>query len=332
MADSSSQHVFIPRRRLSGAHAQTIAGNFLRRTNALPTGEQRIIRVGATAEGEAIHVLCSCHWQERRATRLTTIIVHGLEGSVESQYVIGTGSKAWVAGMNVVRMNMRNCGDSEKLTPTLYHSGLSGDIAAVIGALVAQEHLERVAVVGYSMGGNLAMKMAAELGTEVPPQLKALATVSPAMDLGISADALHHWKNRIYEMRFLRNLNARFRRKAKLFPGRYDVRHLRGLKSIRDFDEEITARYEGFTGADDYYTRSSSGPLADKIRVPTLVIHALDDPFVRMSNGTRARLIANPNVQLIETQHGGHCAFLEEPNGYDGRWAEKTVVDFLKQF
>jgi uncharacterized protein len=331
MADRSDQHIFVPRKRLRGGHAQTLAGNFLRRANALPPGEQRIFKVHDERLNDDVAVLCECHWQPQCRTAITVVIVHGLEGSTESQYVIGTGSKAWLAGMNVVRMNMRNCGGTEKLTPTLYHSGMSGDIDAVLTTLIEEEVLERVAVVGYSMGGNLALKLAGEYGSNPPSQLKAVATVSPAMDLAVSADALHHWRNRLYEIRFLVNLKRRFRRKAQLFPGRYDLRFLKGCSSIREFDHEITARYEGFASAEDYYSRSSASRVAEHVIVPTLIIHALDDPFIRVLPETRAKLAANPHITFVETQHGGHCAFLAEPNGYDGRWAERLVIEFIQK-
>jgi uncharacterized protein len=331
MADRSDQHIFVPRKRLRGGHAQTLVGNFLPRTNALPRGEQRIFKVHDQRLNDDVAVLCECHWQSQRQTAMTVVIVHGLEGSTESQYVIGTGSKAWLAGMNVVRMNMRNCGGTENLTPTLYHSGMSGDIDAVLTTLIKEEALQRVAIVGYSMGGNLAVKLAGEYGSNPLPQLKAVATVSPAMDLGASADALHDWRNRLYEIRFLVNLKRRFRRKAQLFPGRYDPRHLKGCSSIREFDHEITARYEGFSSADDYYSRSSASRVAAHVTIPTLIIHALDDPFIRVLPETRAKLAANPNITFVETQHGGHCAFLAEPNGYDGRWAEKLVIEFIQK-
>ena len=262
---------------------------------------------------------------------MTVIIVHGLEGSVESQYVIGTGSKAWAAGMNVVRMNMRNCGNTETLTPTLYHSGLSADLGAVVAELIREDRLEKIAIVGFSMGGNLALKLAGEWGGDAPAQVKAVATVSPAADLAASADALHSWANRIYEIKFLMGLRRRFRRKALLFPDRYDAAHLKFFASIRDFDDRITARYEGFAGADDYYARASAARVIDHIQVPTLVIHAQDDPFIRILPETRAKLTANPAVCLIETAHGGHCAFLADPMGYDGRWAEQVAVQFISE-
>ncbi len=227
-------------------------------------------------------MLCQCHWQAERETAMTVVIVHGLEGSSDSQYVIGTGSKAWAAGMNVVRMNMRNCGDTEHLGPTLYNSSMSADVGAIAKTLIAEDGLQKLAFVGYSMGGNLVLKLLGEWGGEAPPQVKAGVGVSPAMDLAPSADALHNPANRIYEWKFLRGLRRRMRRKAALYPERYDVRHLRGMRSLRDFDDQITARYSGFRDAQDYYTRAAAARVVDRIAVPTLILHSLDDPFIRV--------------------------------------------------
>jgi len=201
---------------------------------------------------------------------MTLIIVHGLEGSSESQYVIGTGSKAWTAGMNVVRMNMRNCGDTEHLGPTLYNSSMSGDVGAIAQTLINEDGLQKLTFVGYSMGGNLVLKLLGEWGTGAPPQVKAAVGVSPAMDLAPSSDALHARVNRVYEWKFLLGLRRRILRKAALYPDRYDVRYLRGMRSLRDFDDQITARYSGFRDAQDYYTRAASSGVIDRIAVPTL--------------------------------------------------------------
>ena len=158
-----------------------------------------------------------------RASRPTAIIVHGLEGSSNSQYVVGNSNKLWQSGCNIIRMNMRNCGGTEALTPTLYHSGLSGDVLVVMRFFIEQYGLESISLVGYSMGGNLVLKLAGELGSTIPPQLHSVIGVSPAVDLAPSADALHAPQNRLYEMKFLHALLRRFRRKAALFPGVYDA-------------------------------------------------------------------------------------------------------------
>lgn len=314
---------FVPRRGLTGGHVQTLAGNFLKRQNALPAPEERLFQVD-----EDVQVLCHCHWQPERRSTLTLMIVHGLEGSSDSQYVIGTGTKAWARGWNVVRMNIRNCGGTEKLAPTLYHSGLSDDIRGVVSTLLDQDKLEHFALAGFSMGGNQVLKCAGEWGTNAPRQLVAVCGISPACDLSISADELHKPHNRIYEWWFMVGLHRRFRRKAALFPGRFDVSLLKGVHSIREFDDKITAKYMGFAGAEDYYTKASSARVVDRIAVPTLVIHSKDDPFIVITPATEAKLRANPHITYIATAHGGHCAFLASPNGYDGRWAERQIIEF----
>ena len=314
---------FVPRRVFRGGHAQTLAGNFLPRKNLLPQPDEQIFDVE-----DGVQVLCHCHWQPDLEKHSTLLIVHGLEGSSLSQYVIGTGSKAWQAGMNVVRMNMRNCGGTERLTPTLYHSGLSADVAVVLQTIAAEKKLTQVAVAGFSMGGNLVLKMAGDWGTDAPAILQAVVAVSPAADLGPSADAMHSPANRIYEWKFLLSLMRRYRRKAKLFPQIYGEVS-RWPTSIREFDHIITARYCGFSGAEDYYTRAAASRVIDRISVPALVIHAKDDPFIRLTSETRRKIAANPWITFLETDHGGHCAFLANPNGYDGRWAERQMILFF---
>jgi uncharacterized protein len=260
------------------------------------------------------------------------VIVHGLAGSSASPHVVGLARKAWDAGMNAVRVNMRNCGGTETLTPTLYHSALSSDVGAVVRDLISRDRCERVALAGYSMGANLVLKLAGEWGAAAPRQVRALAVTSPLMDLAPSSDALHLRPNRVYEWQFLFKLSRLFRRKAKLFPGRYDTRRLAGIRSLREFDDRIVGPYNGFAGADDYYERASSSRCAEKIAVPAFILHSADDPFIRILPETRAKIAANPCFRFLETERGGHCAFLAAPDGYDGRWAERRVVEFLKRF
>lgn len=315
---------FVPRRFLRNRHAMTLVGNFLPRKSDLPEPEEQLFQVEAD-----IQVMCHCHWQAEPASRPTAIVVHGLEGSSLSQYVIGTGSKAWAVGMNVVRMNMRNCGGTENLTPTLYHSGLSGDVGAVLRVLVEQKKLARVGLVGYSMGGNLVLKLAGEWGSTAPVELTAVAAVSPAADLGPSADAMHEPTNWMYEYKFLWSLMRRLRHKVSLFPELYRM-PARWPRTLREWDDVVTARYCGFTGADDYYYRAAAARVVAKIAVPTLIINALDDPFIRVLPETRAKILNNPYITLLETKHGGHCAFLASANGYDGRWAERQMIHFFR--
>jgi uncharacterized protein len=324
---------FAPRRFFSNGHLQTILGNFLPRIDSLPPAETILVEVEPAHDDRiASRVRCDCHWQDEdtRAARPTAIIVHGLEGSSNSQYVIGNANKLWQAGANIVRMNMRNCGGTEALTASLYHSGLSADVDAVMRHVIAAHRLTSISLIGYSMGGNLVLKLAGELGADAPIQLRSVIGVSPAIDLGPSADALHTPLNRAYELKFLRALLARYRRKVALFPHIYNAARARSIRSIRDFDDRITAFYSGFTGADDYYFRASSARVLDRIAVPTLLLNAADDPFIRLLPDSREKIAANPNITFLESTNGGHCAFLATPaSGYDGYWAEHTLVEFL---
>lgn len=332
---------FVPRRFLRNGHLQTVAGNFLPRRDALPPAVAELVEVSPAAGTQiATQILCKCHWQPPvvRAERPTVIIVHGLEGSADSQYVVGNANKFWRAGANIIRMNMRNCGGSNfemaRLTPTLYHSGLSGDVGAVMRHFLSRERLTSIALIGYSMGGNLVLKLAGELGADAPPQLHAVVGVSPAMDLSVSATALHRPENRLYERRFLRALLRRFRHKARLFPRAYDPRRAIGIRSLREFDDRITALYSGFASAEDYYFRVAAARVVDRIAVPTLILHSQDDPFVTITQETLNAIRANSHITLIQTEHGGHCAFLAQrcpdaADADDGYWAEATLLSFV---
>jgi predicted alpha/beta-fold hydrolase len=348
---SSLGRPFSPRRWLRNAHAQTIAGNFLRRQGApLPLPEELVIPVepehtarlrgGANVHVAATSVVCLCHWQLEPASRLTVVLVHGLEGSAHSGYILGNTGRLLAAGCNVVRMNMRACGGADALAPTIYHSGRSEDIDSVVQALGARD-CGRIALVGYSMGGNLVFRYAGEqsvkrgAGAAAGPVV-AVAGVSPLLDLAPSSAALHAPSNRLYEKRFLRAMKRRLRVKAELFPEIYGSLEREGvferIRTMRDFDGEIVARFGGFRDADDYYEQVRASHYADSFAIPSLILHAADDPFIRTLPVTVQRLRANPCVRYVETTHGGHCAFLAEPSADDqGRWAEETIAQWLEQ-
>jgi predicted alpha/beta-fold hydrolase len=314
---------------LRGGHIQTLAAFFLPRKINLPASERRLIEVEP-----GVPVLCHCHWQKDRRV-LTLIVVHGLEGSSESQYMSGIARNGFAAGMNVIRMNQRNCGGMDHCAPTLYNSSRSDDVAAVARNLVEQDGIPGFVLIGFSMGGNLVLKLAGEWGDDGPAEFRGVAAVCPAANLAAGADALHEPANRIYEYYFLLQLFKRFRRKARLFPKTFEASRLRGIKTLRDFDDRITAHYCGFASADDYYDRAAASHVIACIARPTLVIHAANDPFVRILPHTREALISNPSITYVETEDGGHCAFVGERDGksdYDGRWAEREVVEFARQF
>jgi predicted alpha/beta-fold hydrolase len=316
---------FEPHPLLRNPHAQTLALAFLpRRFPRLPRSVPREFEIepGSRIRGE-------CHWQKVPGERPTLVLVHGLEGSSESGYMLGLAERAFVAGWNAIRLNQRNCGGTESLTPTLYNSGLSGDYRAILNELIERDSLPQIFFAGYSMGGNLVLKMAGELREGAPPQLCGVAGVCRCVELGICADAVGFPRNFIYQDHFVRSLKKRIRRKAKLFPGEYDLDPMVLIKTLREFDDKITARYCGFRDATDYYDRSSALQFADRIRVPTLIVTAQDDPFVPFASFSDPRLTNNPHIRMITPERGGHCAFISRDAGDARFWAEACLMEFF---
>jgi predicted alpha/beta-fold hydrolase len=290
----------------------------------LPEPEARYFDVAADAR-----VLAHCHWHSDRTARTTLLLLHGLEGSSSAHYMRGIAAKAWAAGCNVVRLNQRNCGGTEHLSRGLYHSGLTHDPLFVIRTLI-DEGIRSLAVAGYSLGGNLALKLAGELGTSLP-ELRAVCAVSPTMDLGVCVQALERKANIPYQFNFVRNLKKRMRRKAAAFPGDFSLEPLGRVWTVRQFDEAYTAPHHGFDGASDYYHRASAMRVIDRIAVPTLILTAADDPFVPPESFRDPAVTANRHITVCVSPHGGHCGFLEHGTGdYDGYWAEREIVRFVR--
>jgi len=316
---------FEPHPLLRGPHAQTLASTFLsRRFPRLPPSVARDFETepGTRIRGE-------CHWQESPRGRSTVVLVHGLEGSSDSGYMMGIAERAFLAGWNAIRLNQRNCGGTELLTPTLYNSGLSGDYRDVLTELIEKDSLSEIFFAGYSMGGNLVLKMAGELGTAAPKQLRGVAGVCPTIALAACADALALPGNFLYEHHFVSRLKKRMIRKAALFPRKFDLSALPRVHTVREFDDAITARYCGFRDADDYYAQSSALRVASKISVPTLIVTAQDDPFVPFASFSDTALANNPRVRIVSPEHGGHCAFISRFSGERRYWAEATILEFL---
>ena len=289
------------RPRFTGGHWQTLYAWARRREFPnLPPPEERFFDVAADAR-----VLAHCHWQGQRAHHPALLLLHGLEGSSEAHYMRGLADKAWAAGWNVVRLNQRNCGGTEALSRGLYHSGLTHDPTFVLRELIARDGITALAVVGYSLGGNLTLKLAGELG-EAMPELKAVAAVSPVMDLGRCVEALERRANYPYQWNFVRNLKARMRRKAAAWPGEFDVTPLSRVWTVRAFDEAYTAPHHGFRDATDYYYRASALRVIDRIKVRALILTAADDPFVPPEPFTDPAVTGNPHVTVALTPHGGH--------------------------
>ena len=277
-------------------------------------------------------VLAHCHWQTPRAGRPLLIALHGLEGSSSAHYMRGLADKAFAAGFSVVLLNQRSCGGTESTCAGLYHSGLTHDADVVLREGVDRDQVGGVVIAGYSLGGNLALKLAGEYGDQPPAALRGVCAVSPVLELSACVRSLERRPNIIYQWNFVRGLKARMRRKDLCAPGRFPVERLPEVRTVRRFDEIFTAPHFGFHGAEDYYYRASAMRVADRIRVPALIITAADDPFVPIEPFRNPALTGNPNVRLVITPHGGHCGFVSAAvDGFDGYWAELMVVRFAHQ-
>jgi predicted alpha/beta-fold hydrolase len=316
---------FTPRRRLAGGHLMTVWCWAARRQFHLPQPEARLFQVTPDTQ-----VLAHCYWQPDRRRRPVLLALHGLEGSSAAHYMRGLADKALKAGFNAVLLNQRNCGGTENLGPGLYHSGLIDDAALVIRELAAIDGLDRVVAAGYSLGGNLALRLAGACTPADLPSLKAVCAVSPVLELEECVRALERRSNFAYQWNFVRNLKARMRRKDACFPGRFDLSRLDRVRTVRQFDAEYTAPFFGFESAEDYYHRAAALRVVEHIRIPALVITADDDPFVPVGAFRDPKLTDNPHITLMVTKHGGHCGFLAQPTepGDDGYWAETRIIEF----
>jgi predicted alpha/beta-fold hydrolase len=322
---------FVPHPLFPGPHAQTIVSSkHFPRQRAFR--EERALYESRLFEVEpGTRVLLKCRWQAERQAAPALLLLHGLEGSTDSLYVLGTAQKAYRLGFNVVGMNMRNCGGTEHLAATLYHSGLTEDIRRVLlGELAGREGLSEIFLAGFSMSGNMMLRIAGDYGADAPPALKGVAAVSPSIDLDSCAAALERRGNALYRWNFVKHLRERVRRKVRLQPGAYDTRALRRVRTIREFDEHITAPHGGYRDATDYYARTSSRPVLGRIRVPTLIIHSADDPLIPPEPFLDQVIADNPEVLLVLTRRGGHVGFLSDrAEGEDRHWAENRLVEFF---
>ncbi len=302
----------------------TIAPVFWRRAFDLPPPDDRLFQVDPESR-----LLAHCQWQPRNRLQAPVIvIVHGLEGSSDSNYARGIAQAAFKRGYNAIRINQRNCGGSEALTPTLYNSGMSSDYRAVCEELANGDGFEEIFFVGYSMGGNLVLKMGGEYGDRAPAQLRGICAVCPALDLAACADALERWDNYFYQRHFVNGLMERYRRKAVSMPERYRQDDFGPVHSVRRFDDVITAPNFGYRDAREYYEAASANRVLREVLVRTLLITAKDDPFVPYSSILDAGADKNKNIQLVATEHGGHCAFVSKKSGAERFWAEQRVLEF----
>jgi predicted alpha/beta-fold hydrolase len=300
---------------------QTLWGTVLRRTPVVPTACER----WSTPDGDVIDL-------ERLPAREApcVVVLHGLEGSTRVPYVRGLLQEVYRRGWNGVAINFRSCGPSRPRNARTYHSGFTEDLALVLERL-SVEGMSTIGLVGFSLGGNVVLKFLAESAEAAP--VAAAVGVSVPFDLAACVATLDGpglWA-RLFRGGLLRRLRAKALATELRFPGCIDPAHARNVRSIREFDEHVTARLFGFAGAEDYWARCSSGPRVGAIRKPTIMLAAVDDPLVPPASIPTGDIAANPALQLILLPSGGHLGFVTGTAWAPRFAAERIAVDFLAE-
>lgn len=321
---SMLKHQFTPRSGLRNRHMMTMGGHFISRKfpGIEKISQERLFQVTSEAQ-----MLTHCGWQAEK--KPLVIVVHGLEGSSESKYAVGTALKAYQAGFNVIRINQRGCNNTFHLSPTPYHAGLTNDLRTIIDEVTTKDGISTVYLVGFSLGGNQSLKLAGEYGDNPHKALKGVCAISVPLDLAECADSLHWVENWSYEWNFLLSLHKSYKARKKLNPSRYNLPPFWKAWTMRKFDDLIVGPCNGFRDANDYYNQNSSGQFLKNINVPTLIIQAKDDPFIPFTPFEKTPY--SEAVAILATDTGGHVGYVGvDQANEDAFWVENRAVEFFK--
>ena len=300
---------------LRSGHLQTALPSLFRRVDGVAYQRERL----ELDDGDFLDL----DWAGPASDR-AAVVAHGLEGSADRAYVRGMTRELARRGWRVCAWNLRGCSGEPNRLLRAYHSGATEDLGAVVSR-VLRDH-ETAAVVGFSLGGNLTLRWLGEQGDGIDPRVVAGVGVSVPIDLAASSETMDAWSRRVYMLRFLRSLSAKLAEKAERFPDAPDPTRTAGMTTFREFDGHFTAPVHGFTSADDYWARASARPVLVDLRVPTLLVNALDDPFLAPTCYPYEVARANPHLTLATPAHGGHVGFIERHAPF---WSETVTGLFL---
>ncbi|WP_020530946.1 YheT family hydrolase [Flexithrix dorotheae] len=262
-------------------------------------------------------------WQKNDSKKVA-LLIHGFEGSTDSLYLKAMAHAMLKSGWDIVGMNLRGCSGELNHLYRSYHSGASEDVEEVVNYLANQYNYEELMVIGFSLGGNMTLKYLGEAGKKQSPDiLKSAVAVSVPCDLGSAADTI----NRFYANRFLKTLKPKLIQKIKKYSSALTIEDVKKIKTLREFDDIYTAPVHGYENATDFYSKCSSRHFIKNIEIPTLLISALDDPFLTKKCFPFKEAQQNPNFYFLATQNGGHVGFVEF-NADGEYWLEKRIVDF----
>lgn len=313
---------FRPAPALGNPHVQTILGKLLRPELAVPVRRERI----ETPDGDFLDLDLATG---AAAGAPPVVVLHGLEGATTRRYVRTTFRHLLDAGLAPIGLNFRGCSGEPNRTARAYHSGETEDIGHVL-ELLAERFGRPAGVVGYSLGGNVTLKLLGERGEGVRDRVAAAAAVSVPFDLAAGSDRISSGPmGRVYTTYFMRSLLRKVALKEELLRDACDLDAVRRARTLRQFDEAATAPLHGFADAEDYYARSSSAGFIDGIRVPTLILHSKDDPFLPPERIPTRAMAGNPWVTAVVTDRGGHVGFIEGSVLRPRFWAEEQVAAWL---
>lgn len=318
---------FVPAWWLPGAHIQTLWGKLVRKLPPAPVETE----IWKAPDGESLEI----HRLKFPDAKSRLVLLHGLEGSIRSHYAQGLLWQAHKRGWNADLLIFRTCGSVETTSPRLYHSGETTDIAWVVERIVAEDPDTMIGLAGVSLGGNVLLKYLGERGERVPSQVRAAAAVSVPFDLERSSRHIDRGFSRVYQWHFMRTLRRKARAMLAQFPALADLVKVESAANMFEYDDAMTAPVHGFVDASDYYSRSSSIHWIGGIPVPTLLLSALDDPFLppEVLDEVRAKAAANPNLTVEFHANGGHVGFIAGRNPMRPIYfAEQRAADFVARF
>ncbi len=305
---------------ISGEHIETIIPSLFRKVRCSPTEKERI----PTPDNDFLDL----DWH-RVGSDTLVIACHGLEGSSESQYVVGVANYFNKKNIDALTWNYRGCSSEMNLTTKFYHSGATYDLDTVITHTIKKGY-SKIALVGFSLGGNLTLKYLGETRKK-HKEIIAAVTFSVPLDLSAGSDEISKPKNKMYANRFLRRLKRKLRAKHDIFGDEFPLNGVATIKNLRTFDTIYTGPLHGFKNAEDYYAKSSSLFFIDGINIPTLIVNAINDPFLPIECYPTNKLKEHKHIWFETPAHGGHVGFM--PAAKDGSyWSDRRAFEFLKDY
>ena len=304
------------------AHLQTIYPTVYRKVPLVTAKRERI----DTPDGDFLDL----DWSTEQDGNRLVVITHGLEGHARGHYCQGMAQALQRAGWDVLAWNFRGCSGEPNQKLRSYHSGATEELQIVLDHVFSETDYESIVLVGFSLGGNLMLKYLGDRGAQIDSRIKGAVALSVPCDLASSAKKLEHWQNRIYMKRFMGTLRTKVREKAERFPDQISTAGLDRMRTFAEFDDTYTGPIHGFQGAEDYWAQSSCLNSLKHIATPTLLISALDDPFLTPECFPIEAAKENKYFHLETPKHGGHLGFVEF-NDAGEYWSERRAVNFLER-